>query len=179
MKLLTVELKAGIPRTIGRGRFVRMLEGQFPVEVETQALGTQSNETGKLVANIGAEFHTFERAVLTSEYDQQVTIAYSELAIYDNRLGVDGALIVETVARGTALVEIKSVPLVAGARAELVPIDARRRTAILSTTGPVKVFTTAAGGSGFSVDGVLDHESQAALYAEGDGVTVEVMEYLN
>lgn len=179
MKILSVELKAGIPRTIGRGRFVRMLEGQFPVTIETQALSTKSNDTGTLMANIGAEFNTFERATLTSEYDQTVVIAYSELPIFDNRLGVDGGLIVETVAKGAAQVEIKTVALTAGNRTELVPVDARRRTALMSTTGPVTVFTAAAGGTGFSVDGVLDHESQAALYAEGDGVSVEIMEYLN
>lgn len=177
MKLLKVELKAGIPLTIGRGRFVRLLEAAFPVEIETQALETKGNEGGTLVSNVGAEFVPFERATLTSEKDQQITIAYSELQIYDNRLGVNGALIVESVPRGAALTKIAQKTLNSG-RIELLAADSRRRTALLSTSSTIKVFTANSGGVGFTIDGVLEHESQAPLYAEGSG-EVEILEYLN
>lgn len=180
MKLEIIALKADTPYTIGRGRVVRLLEAARPVKIETQALSTSDNQNGTLLANIGAEFKTFQTAQLMSESDQVITIAYSELEIYDNRLGVNGALIVESVSRGAALCEMHNISLAAGVRVQILPADSRRRTALVSTTGPVVVYPSAAAATGFTVDGVLEHECSGELWAQAAAVqTVEIVEYLN
>ena len=180
MKVEKLALFAGVPHTIGRGRFVRLLEAAFPISIESQALQTKDNQTGKLLAHIGAEFKLFETAQIISEQDQVIIIAYSEMQIFDNRLGVNGALIVESVQRGAATMETAVHELQAGQRVEILPADGRRRTALVSTTGPVKIYPAQASLVGFTVDGVLEHECSAALWGEAEAaVTVEVMEYLN
>lgn len=180
MKLEIIALKADTPYTIGRGRVVRLLEAAYPVKIETQALSTSDNQNGTLLANIGAEFKTFQTAQLMSESDQVITIAYSELEIYDNRLGVNGALIVESVSRGAALCEMHNISLAAGVRVQILTTDTRRRTALVSTTGPVVLYPSAAAATGFTVDGVLEHECSGELWAQAAAAqTVEIVEYLN
>lgn len=180
MKLEKIALQAETPYTIGRGRVVRLLEAAHPVKIETQALSTQDNQNGTLLANIGAEFKTFRTAQLLSDFDQVITIAYSELEIYDNRLGVNGALIVESVPRGAALCEMHNISLTAGVRVKILATDTRRRTALVSTTGPVVLYPSAAAVAGFTVNGVLEHESSAELWAQAAAAqTVEIVEYLN
>lgn len=177
MRIQKINLNADVPFVIGRGRYVRLLEAIEPVRIETQTLNEKSNQNGDLLANVGGEFFPFERATLISNIAQTVVIAYSELPIFDNRLGVNGALISEVVSKGAASVAIKNVALAAG-RVEVLAGDVRRRTALINTSDEVTFYADATGGTGFVVDGVLEHECQGALYAEGAG-TVSVMEYLN
>ena len=54
-----------------------------------------------------------------------------------------------------------------------------RRVAVISTDGPVRISKTQ-GGPSFTVDGVLTHPANGALWASADeAVNVEVLEYLN
>lgn len=54
-----------------------------------------------------------------------------------------------------------------------------RRVAVISTDGPVRISKTQ-GGPSFTVDGVLTHPANGALWASADeAVSVEVLEYLN
>ena len=178
--LLNIPLKAGIPLQIGRGRFVRLLEAAFPVAIETQTLEQKDNKNGDLLANVGAEFPLFESAMVTSEADQTITLAYSELAIYDNRLGVNGNLVIESISRGASEIAINEYPLTAGTRVQIMAPDARRRTALVTTETTASVYVDGVATAGFTVDGVLEHECTAELWVESaSDQNVTVMEYLN
>jgi len=54
-----------------------------------------------------------------------------------------------------------------------------RRAAIISTDGLTKVGKTQGAADLFTVDGVLEHTAQGDLWAHGEGVEIEVLEYLN
>lgn len=99
MKILELNLKAGEPQQIGRGRYVRLLQASGKVEIVTQTLGDKANQNGELIENVGAEFFKFETAQLLSDTDQKIKIAVSELMIFDNRMGVnsDSAILVKSV----------------------------------------------------------------------------------
>lgn len=179
MKLETLHLKAGIPQWIGRGRYVRVLSASHPIALETMGLDGGENVHSRMPANIGAEFQAFEKAMITSDVDQVVEIAYSERIIFDNRLGVDGALILETVDRACSDFNVSSVTVGPSGLEVLSGAVTNRRSAIISPAGPIRIAKTQ-GGTSFTVAGVLNHEASGSLWASADSDTeVEILEYLN
>ena len=174
-------MQAGIAANLERGRFVHLLTAAHPVEINTQSLGQGSNERSMLLANVGAEFQLFESATLVSDVDQTIVIAVSERTIFDNRLGVDGSLILETVERAASDFEITThiadsygVQILSGS-------VTNRRGAIISTSGPVVLSkSNEEPGGVFTVDGVLTFPASGSLYAWAESATmIEVMEFLN
>ena len=81
------------------------------------------------------------------------------------------------ITAGAADFDIRSYTAVAGG-VQVLFSGVSRRSALISTAGPVSV-SKIQGGESFTVDGVLDHPAQGALWVSGDGVSVEVLEYLN
>lgn len=177
MKIETLHLQAGIPQWIGRGRYVRVLSASHPVSLETLGIEGGENVHSRMPANIGAEFQAFEKAMVTSDVDQVVEIAYSERIIFDNRLGLDGALILETVERAASGCQIHNHDVTAEGVEILSGSVINRRTALISTSQAIEVATSQ-GGTRFTVDGVLEHPASGELWAFGAG-QVQVMEYLN
>lgn len=179
MKLVTLNLKAGIPQDIGRGRFIRILEALHPLNIETVGINSGANQTGLLLSNTGAEFDLFKSAFVTSGQDQTVKIMFSELNIFDNRLGVNDAVVLETVERAAVDYSINTYSADASGIEILSGAVTSRRVAVISTDGPVRISKTQ-GGPSFTVDGVLTHPASGALWASADSaVNVEVLEYLN
>ncbi|MDX1473496.1 MAG: hypothetical protein R3309_04955 [Reinekea sp.] len=88
MNVKELALAPGRIAPIGKGRYFRVFSASYPVKIRTYGAEGESQESAVL-ANTGAEFATFSSAEITSEYTQNVIIAYSMLPIYDNRLGVD------------------------------------------------------------------------------------------
>lgn len=114
---------------IGKGRFFRVLKSSYPIEIRTYTASgeTQSSE---LLANTGGEFKPFARAEITSAYAQTIIVAYSDLPIFDNRLGVDDNTLLRVDGNRTAT----GLPaLVAGVAGEVltVPANPDRKSLVL------------------------------------------------
>lgn len=176
MKKVTLNLKAGRPIPINRGRFVRVFDALHPIVVKTQTLGQFSNQESELIANTGAEFQLFESAEVVSEYDQKVVIAYSELMIFDNRLGVESATIMQTVSAQVER-EIKSHQITA-VRTKILTANPKRKKALIATRGVVTFYDAEVGGAGFKLDGDFDEQSNSELWASAtSAATIDVMEF--
>ena len=114
-----------------------------------------------------------------------------------NLSGVDNRLVLVLIADGegdltstSGAVEIANISELTGASADftisqfildtagkkILAAGVNRRSALISTNGPVAV-SKSQGGTTFTVDGVLEHTAMGELWAAADGVTVEVLEY--
>lgn len=177
MKMLDIPLKAGMPWTIGRGRFVRVFDALYPITIKTQALNGKSNQETKLIANMGAEFVQFEKADIVSEHDQIIRIAYSELNIFDNRLGLDEATKMQVVSPQVVRT-IDSFYIPNAERYKILDADVKRKKALIACRVECKFFTEETGNIGFTIDGDFDDYSNTELWVEAaDGTTaiVDVM----
>lgn len=177
MQLLTIPLKADQPWPINRGRFVRVFDALYPVELKTQVNGTGSNQETKLIANMGAEFIPFERATIVSEYDQTITIAFSELPIFDNRMGVESSTIMQVLSPQVAR-NISNHAITNAARVKILDADTKRKSALVATTAECVFYDAETGGAGFKINGDFDETSNGELWAIATtAANVEVMEF--
>jgi hypothetical protein len=178
MKMLDIPLKAGQPWEIGRGRFVRVFDALYPVTIKTQALNGKSNQESKLIANMGAEFVPFSKADIVSEHDQIIRIAYSELHIFDNRLGVENATVMQVLSPQIKR-EINSYPVGETVRVQVLAASTKRKKALIATSGECVFYSSEAGGAGFKINGDFDELSNSELWviSSAGSVDVEVMEF--
>lgn len=164
MHLLKIPLQAGQPWPINRGRFVRVFDAVHPIEIKTTVLSSGSNQQTKLLANMGAEFTPFEKAELYSEKTQLVTIAYSELPIFDNRMGVEAATVLQVVSP-QQIRRIDSFTVDNTKRTQILMADSKRVKALLSASQECEFFTTQTGGKGFKINGEFDDSGNNELWA--------------
>lgn len=177
MKLLTIPLKAGQSWSINRGRFIRVFDAIYPVKIKTTVLSGGSNQETTLIANTGAEFTPFSKAELISDHDQTIRIAYSELLIFDNRLGVEAATVMQTVSPQTTR-QISNLFVDNSGRVQILFANTKRKNALIATGGEVTFFDTQASVEGFKIDGDFDEQSNQELWAIADaGTNIQVMEF--
>lgn len=177
MQLLTIPLKANQTWPLNRGRFVRVFDALYPVTIKTQVNGTGSNQESKLIANMGAEFVPFERAELVSEKDQTVVLAYSELNIFDNRMGVESSTIMQTLSPQVARI-ISNYAVTDSARVKVLAANTKRKKALIATTAECVFYDSETGGAGFKINGDFDDSSNGELWALATtAASVEVMEF--
>ena len=177
MKMIDIPLKAGQPWPIGRGRVVRVLDALHPVTIKTQALNGKSNQETKLIANMGAEFVPFEKADIVSEFDQVVKIAYSELNIFDNRLGVESATVMQVVEPQKNRVLSNHI-VDDSARIQVLAANPKRKKSLIKTSANVFFYNSEVGGSGVEIDGEFDDESNGELWAVAPAGQVRVVELI-
>lgn len=177
MKLLKIPLKAGQHLPIGRGRFVRVFDAVHPITIKTQALAGKSNQDTLMIANMGAEFVPFEKADLVSDYDQVILIAYSEMQIFDNRLGAENGTTLQTVAPQTTRL-IENYAIDNSTRVKILNANTKRKNALVATNAEVTFYNDQAGGSGFKINGDFDEQSNSELWAIATSAAlIEVMEF--
>ena len=172
--MIDIPLKAGQPWPIGRGRVVRVLDALHPVTIKTQALNGKSNQETKLIANMGAEFVPFEKADIVSEFDQVVKIAYSELNIFDNRLGVESATVMQVLEPQKNRI-IKSFIVDDSVRVQMLEENPKRKKALIKTNSDVMFYNSEVGGDGISIDGEFDDESNGELWAVAPAGQVRIV----
>lgn len=177
MKMIDIPLKAGQSWPIGRGRVVRVLDALHPVTIKTQALNGKSNQETKLIANMGAEFVPFEKADIVSEFDQVVKIAYSELNIFDNRLGVESATVMQVLSPQVTR-KINNFFVGTVNRVNVLAANPKRKKALIATGGEITFFDTEYSVEGFKIDGDFDEQSNSELWAIATTATnIRVMEF--
>lgn len=178
MNLFTIQLRAGVAHLIGRGRYVRVFDAPGKIQIRTQALGSLANQTAYLIANMGCELNQFEQAELLSETDQTITIAWSELAIYDNRLGASEANTLQVVPPQVSRV-ISETTVTNAARVKILDANSKRKNAQLAIPGDVLLFDAQAGGAGFAFNGDFEEQANGELWAQAVGADVvcSVMDY--
>lgn len=175
MKLLTIPLQAGQTWPINRGRFIRVFDALYPVKIETTVLNGGSNQDTKMLANTGAEFTPFSKAVISSEKTQTVTIAYSELPIFDNRIGVADATVMQVVAPQIVR-RIESFSVDSLERVKVLDSDIKRKSATVAAVGECTFFDAEVGGSGFKINGDFDDCGNNELWCIATtAASVEVM----
>lgn len=140
-------LKNGGLVGIGKGRYFRVLKASYPITIRTY--GANGTQEAEILANTGAEFEPFSRAEIFSEQDQNVVIAYSNLPIYDNRLGVDENTLLKLDAHRTAT---GLAELVAAGNNEVLTVPANpNRKSLIIQAGSANAAQIWAGGSAVGV----------------------------
>lgn len=178
MQLLTIPLKANQPWPINRGRFVRVFDALYPVTIKTQVNGTGSNQETKLIANMGAEFIPFERATIVSEHDQTVVIAFSELPIFDNRMGVESSTVMQVLSPQVAR-NISTHAITNAARVKVLDANPKRKNALVAASAFCVFYDAETGGDGFTLNGDFDDASNGELWAVAiTAAEIEIMEFI-
>jgi hypothetical protein len=179
MKMVNLPLKAGQPWPIGRGRYVRVFDALYPITIKTQALNGKSNQESQLITNMGAEFVPFDKADIVCEHDQVVKIAYSELPIFDNRIGVEAATIMQVLSP-QVFRSINKYPVTDAVRVQILDANIKRKKALIATSNEVVFYSAQDGGSGFKINGDFDEISNTELWAVSSvgSSDIEVMEFI-